>query len=436
MTSTHGYMLAVDIGSSSIKSSLFDVGGHLLRKSKVPLPVSQTNGQIELELSGLWEAFKTSVSTVIRSEHSNAEPTPICGIGITTQMTGFILLDQAYRPLRNAILGVDQRGQAYLTKLASLVDGENIKAITGCPLKGIYPASKMLWVAEHEPENINLTGHLGGVKEYMLWKLTGQWITDAASASTTQLYHQRNKDWWIPFVEQLGISRLGLPIIKNPDDIAGYVTPAAALELCLSGEIIVSVGTGDGPAANLATGSVSEDKLCISLGTTAVTRYMVVGDGEVPVEEDMFQQHFSGDLYFRGFRMEGAGSAIEHAVGDAELQVILDRILFSLYDRMKPLLQRQAFTEIRPIGGGVVNERWMQDIADLFQLPVVISESTDSTLGAAMLTAVSMGYYHSLQDAGEKMVRIKQKIDPISWRRNELQQQYERFVAGVEEGET
>lgn len=436
MTSSHGLLLAVDIGSSSIKSSLYDVGGHLIKNNKTPLPVSLANGHIELALADLWEAFRTSVGSVISSEQQHTESTQIRGIGITTQMTGLILLDEAHRPIRKAILGVDQRGQTYLNELLGLAGGENIQAFTGCPLKGIYPTAKLLWLAEHEPENMNVICYLGGVKEYILWKLTGQWVTDAASASTTQLYHQHNKDWWIPFVEQLGINRLWLPTIKSPEDIAGYITPEAALELSLSGDIIVSVGTGDGPAANLATGSVSGDKLCISLGTTAVTRYMVVGDGDVPAEEDVFQQHFMGEQYFRGYRMEGAGSAIEHAIDDAELREILARILFSLYDRMKPLIQRHIFSEVRPIGGGAVNERWMRDIADLFQLPVVISESTDSTLGAAMLTAVSIGHYHSLEEAGKQMVRIHQKIDPDISRKKELHQQYERYVAELEGGET
>lgn len=412
MTSPRGLILAVDIGSSSIKSSLFNATGTMLRKSKVTLPVCHSNGQIELDLTDLWEAFKISVGTVILPEHKEAESAQIRGIGITTQMTGLILMDSSYRPLRKAILGVDQRGLAYVSKLPGLTGGENIQAVTGCPLKSIYPTAKMLWIAEHEPKNLDLTSYLGGIKEYILWKLTGQWVTDSASASTTQMYDQRNRKWWLPFIEKLDIKRSWLPTIKSPDEAAGYITPAAATELNLAEEIIVSVGTGDGPAANLATGSVSKDQLCISLGTTAVTRYMTVGSNETLTEENMFQQHFGGNQYLRGLRVDGAGAAIEDALSDAALQDILNQILFSLYDRMKPVLERQSFSEIRPIGGGAVNEQWMQDIADLFQLPLVITESTDSTLGAAILTAVCLEYYHSLHEAGEHMVRIKKRIDP------------------------
>lgn len=212
--------------------------------------------------------------------------------------------------------------------------------------------------------------YIGGIKEYLLWRLTGNWMTDPASASTTQLYDQQSHAWWPDMLSAVGIVSEQLPQVCDPVCSAGALLQEAICELGVSAMIPIVVGTGDGPAANLSSGSVTGQQLCISLGTTAVTRFWAKGTESYTGEDHYFRQHFGWDMYLQGIRLEGAGQRISELLpiqslpdsktGDPtqpsdhalQLQEVLDSILFTLYALMEPLVTQGRFEEIRPIGGG------------------------------------------------------------------------------------
>lgn len=411
MPKKSGILLAVDVGSSSIKASLVQESGEIRASCRVPLSVKVNDDQAEMHVMDIWSSVVRSVQQLTQGEDVNR----IKGIGITSQMAGLILLDDANQPLRPAILGVDQRGHVFVHELEKELGKKQIYERTGCPLIGIYPASKILWIYAHQPNLMQKARYVVGIKEFLLWKMTGKWCTDPATATTTQMYDQTTGKWWTEMLHVLGLSPDQLPQVKPPDELVGGVLPETAQALGLKAGTPVVVGTGDGPAANLSTGATTDRELCISLGTTAVTRFFTHTRYDIEENQHYFCQKFNEGSYLQGYRLDGAGMMINrylHGNGKHSLSAVLDDIARQLYDSMHPFLSERHFRNIRPIGGGSSNEMWMQGFADLFKLPVILTHAKDSTLGAAVLIATALNIYGSIEQAGEEMVRIERVFNP------------------------
>jgi sugar (pentulose or hexulose) kinase len=463
-------IISYDIGSTSIKAAIFAMDGRILRAARIDFPRMSVPGYAEVDLHMLWEAF-VQVTRVLQPEQVS-EP---AAIAISSQMAGLVLLDERFEPVRSGILGIDSRGEANTAVLEVTFRRHEIHQKTGCPLKGIYPAAKWLWLREHDPAHVRKTAYIGGIKEYLLYRLTGAWVTDPASASTTQWYDQEAQSWWREMCALLHIKEAMLPQVLQPDRSAGRLLPSAASDLRLPRGLPVIVGTGDGPAANLATGSVGTDMLCISLGTTTVTRY-VRHDLRRLTDPDQYRQHFGAGIYYYGFRMDGGGTAVakylkqpsavtaaadtdEHpllfdpsARSDSEafivykegavpngslddrwkLEAVLEGILFTVYRKMIPVMEKRPFKQIRPIGGGTANAHWLQKMADLFQLPVVLTSGKDGTLGAAMIAAYHLGYWSSLDEAAAGMTRIERMLVPRTDAADALRERYKAHTSFME----
>ncbi|TBL75619.1 xylulokinase [Paenibacillus thalictri] len=461
-------MLAVDIGSTNIKAALIDKQGKLLASGRAPFPAISSEGRCEADADELWRSFIAAVSQLHAKAGSLAD---IGSVAITSQMAGLVLLDEMWHAVGPVIPGVDQRGSVYVPELMRRMAGHPVHAVTGCPPLGIYPAPKLLCLAAEQPALLQKARYIGGIKEWMLLKLTGGWITDPASASCTQLFDQRQRGWWPEMIAAAGIGHLILPEVRNPDERAGILLPQAADVLQLPAELPVYVGTGDGPAANLATGAVEPGSLCISLGTTAVVRYMTEHIDMTMENKRHFRQWFGWHWYMQGFRLEGAGRDIEaflpqaeasshadafpicynpHAadhhrrfIGDwagadanSRLQAVLDGILFALYEEMKPALSKGTFREIRPVGGGAGNLHWMKELAGLFGLPVILTESGDSALGAAMIAMKQAGGAAAWSEAAQAMVHVKTVIQALPEFSRTMQAKYETYRLILKRGES
>ena len=145
------YLLALDIGTTSVKAGLFDTEGDLLASSlEEYILLTPTPAQAELDPELYWNAAIPTLKNVIRE--SNIDNPGIRGITVSSQGETLIVLDQAGKPLRNAIIWVDNRATSQAEKLKVIL-GENVYDITGIPAVGpTWPACKILWLKENEPE--------------------------------------------------------------------------------------------------------------------------------------------------------------------------------------------------------------------------------------------------------------------------------------------
>lgn len=361
---------AVDVGSSYVKAAVYD---GLLRqrgRAQAQFPVTRNGDRVEADLPDVWLAVAATIRAAIAT--SDLAPTMLA---LTTQMAGLVLLDGTYCPVGPYILGIDRR--AFVGRRP---DNVSASARTGCPSGGIYPADKLAWLAERKPARLAAARFIGGLKDYLLYRLCGVWVTDHSSASTTGLYDQLSGSWWREAVQGVGISASMLPMVVPGSQTVGGVLAAAADQCGLRTGLPVIAGLGDGPAASLAAGAIHPRSLCLSLGTTVVARLFVTQPDLPALGVPMFRQQVDASAFFIGCRFDAVDGAFT-LVGSPGSR--LDMSEFSTV--MRAVIDRYGVREIRPTGSRSHSPEIAAALARDWALPIRFTGALDGTRGMAVL---------------------------------------------------
>ena len=263
------YVIGVDLGTSGTKTVLFDTAGNAISSKTIEYPLYQPqNGWAEQDPRDWWRAAAESMRAVVAESGVNVQN--IRGIGISGQMHGLVMLDGAGEVLRRAIIWCDQRTGAECDEITSRVGKDRLIEITSNPALTGFTASKILWVRRHEPEIYEKCAHILLPKDYIRYKLTGEFATEVSDASGMQLLDVPRREWSAEILEKLDIDRALLAKVYESPEITGRVTSSAA-EVCgIAAGIPVVGGAGDNAAAAVGTGAVEDGKAFTTLGTSGV----------------------------------------------------------------------------------------------------------------------------------------------------------------------
>ncbi len=263
------YLLGVDLGTSGTKTVLFDVNGQAVASETVEYPLHQPqNGWAEQAPEDWWDAARTTIRSVI--EQSGVNAADIKGLGISGQMHGLVLLDADGNVLREAILWCDGRTQEECDEITNTIGRERLIQITANPALTGFTAGKILWVRKHEPELWAKVRHILLPKDYVRFKLTGEYASEMSDASGTNLLDVPNRCWSKEILDALNIDDNLMPRLTESSDVAGYITSEAAQLTGLVPGTPVAGGAGDNAAAAVGTGVVVEGKAFTTIGTSGV----------------------------------------------------------------------------------------------------------------------------------------------------------------------
>ena len=263
------YLLGIDIGTSSTKSVLFDLGGGVVASAVDVYPMYQPkNGWAEQDAEDWWEATKTSVREVMAKSKIDAKE--IKGIGLSGQMHGLVMLGADMRPLRRSIIWCDQRTALECEQITSLVGADKMIEITANPALTGFTASKIMWVKNNEPEIYDKCKKILLPKDYIRFKLTGEFATEVSDASGMQLLDVPNRRWSGYVTDKLGIDLGLLAKVHESPEITGTVTKEAAQACGLCAGIPVVGGAGDQAASGVGNGIVKSGVVSATIGTSGV----------------------------------------------------------------------------------------------------------------------------------------------------------------------
>ncbi|MDR2749221.1 MAG: xylulokinase [Clostridiales bacterium] len=263
------YLLGIDIGTSGTKVALYSLDATAVASKTIEYPLSQPkNGWAEQDPLDWWNAAAEGTRAVLAK--SGADPKDIGGVGLSGQMHGLVMLDADGNPLRPSIIWCDQRTSEEVNDLNRLIGDRRIIEITANPPMTGFTAAKILWVKKNEPQIYEKCAHILLPKDYIRYKLTGEFATEASDASGMQLMDVPSRNWSDEVLSKLGIDRSLLGSMHESPDVTGQVHRQASLETGLAEGTIVVGGAGDNPAAAAGTGVVSESKAFTSLGSSAV----------------------------------------------------------------------------------------------------------------------------------------------------------------------
>jgi len=263
------YLLGIDIGTSGTKTVLFDEKGNTIASATEEYPLYQPNvGWAEQDPEDWWNATCVTIKAVISK--SGVSPQDIKGVGLSGQMHGAVLLDSENRVLRKAIIWCDQRSAAECDEITSKIGKERLIEITANPALTGFTASKILWVRNHEPEIYEKVRKILLPKDYVRFRLTGEFATEVSDASGMQLMNIPERSWSSEVLEKLEIDKSFLADLYESQEVSGKVSRQAAELTGLAEGTPVVGGAGDQAAGAVGNGIVRPGVISSTIGTSGV----------------------------------------------------------------------------------------------------------------------------------------------------------------------
>jgi len=270
------YLIGIDIGTTAVKSVLFDDEGHLIRSSSREYQTMfLQEGYVEQDPEVLWHETLNTLKE-LTAESTQAERA-VSAIAVSSQAPTLLPLDAAGQPIRNAVIWMDRRSDKQCNELRASIGQDTIFHITGNSPDPYYTLPKLLWYRENEKENFEKTASLLQINGYINFRLTGELSIDRSHAGLTELYDIRRQTWSETLFSALELSTDLFPPIRDPYAVIGRVKHALSEEIGFTKPPLVTAGTVDGTAAALESGTVSPGTVCEMTGTSTVLLSAVAG---------------------------------------------------------------------------------------------------------------------------------------------------------------
>ena len=453
------YLVGIDVGTSAVKTVLFDEKLNKIRSETVEYPLYQPhNGWAEQNPDDWWSATLRSLEKATESVDR------IDGIGLSGQMHGLVMLDRNGDVLRPAIIWCDQRTEKECTQITDIVGRDKLIEITANPALTGFTASKIMWVKNNEPEIYEKCRHILLPKDYIRFKLTGVFKSEASDAGGMQLLDIKNRVFSEEILKLLGIERELLPDVCESPDITGYVN----IKGKFFGTPVVG-GAGDNAAAAVGCGAVREKRAFTTIGTSGVVyahtdkpvidtkgrvhtfccavpgKWHVMGVTQsAGLSLKWFRENFAPELtysemdnmaekvrigaekllflpYLMGERTphldpnaRGAFIGISAIHTKAHfIRAILEGVAFSLRDCLEVLREMDISVADMSMVGGGSSPLWQQIISGTFKIPIKTPFSNEgAALGVAILAAVGIGLYSDVPSACDKIIRNSAPVFP------------------------
>ena len=264
--------LGIDIGTSSTKTLAIRDDGEILAVASAKYPLeSPQPGWSEQEPEDWWQGTVESIHKVLEKGSGKFSPSEVKGIGLSGQMHGSVFLDARGQVIRPALLWNDQRTEAECREIEERTGGREalIQLVANPALTG-FTAPKILWLRNHEPDHYEQVKQILLPKDYVRYRLTGEFATEMSDASGTLLLDIRNRCWSSELLSRLEIDAALLPEVHESDVISGTLSEKVANELGLTKGIAVVGGGGDQAASALGNGIVEAGVVSATMGTSGV----------------------------------------------------------------------------------------------------------------------------------------------------------------------
>jgi xylulokinase len=246
------YFIGIDTSTTATKALLMDESGRVLgvASNEYPYEIPQPLWS-EQDPALWWLATGQSIRQVVAQ--TGVDAALIQGIGLTGQMHGLVLLNEKGEVLRPSILWNDQRTGLQCDAIRARFGRERLIQVTGNDALTGFTAPKILWVQENEPEIWKRVRHILLPKDYVRYKLTGEFAIDRADGAGTILFNLAKRDWSPEVLTALDIPAEYLPKTYEGTDVTGALLPSVANDLGLPAGIPVFGGGGDQAASAVGT---------------------------------------------------------------------------------------------------------------------------------------------------------------------------------------
>ena len=464
------YFLGIDTSTTGSKALIADERGGVAAVASSPHTL-QTPRPLwsEQDPREWWEAVAASIRSALEKAGLRGEE--IAAVGLTGQMHGLVLLDEVGNVLRPAILWNDQRTQPQCDAIHARMGKEKFIQITGNVALTGFTAPKILWVKENEPEVYARGQHVLLPKDYIRYKLTGEYAMDKADGAGTVLFELKRRDWSEEVLTALEIPHGWMPRTYEGPEFTGSVNEEAASLTGLRAGTPVAAGGGDQAAQAVGVGAVEPGIVGLTVGTSGVV-FATTPSALIEPEGRLhaFCHAVPGLWHFMGVMLSAAGSlqwyrdtlapgvSFDDLLKEAEAvpagceglqflpylsgertphpdplargafigltvrhgrahmtRAVLEGVAFGLKDSFT-LIQNAglgSITQVRASGGGTKGALWRQIMASVLEAELVtVNTSEGAAYGAALLAGVGADAWTDVPSACRAAIQITGSTQP------------------------
>ena len=455
------YIIGMDIGTTASKGVLYQENGKKIVESTIPYPLIQEKvDQAEEDPQVIFDAVQKIIFDLSKKASGKVK-----AISWSSQMHSLIGLGKNNQLLTNSITWADNRSREVVTAAKKSGLANSIYQRTGMPPHPMAPVYKLLWIKEKKPELFAQVQKWIGIKEYIIWRLTGKMMTDTTMAAGTGLLNLNNLSWDEDLLSQITLEKEKLPILDKPETVVGGIIPNYIQKLGLNDQTQIILGASDGYLSTIGVGVLNDKSFALNVGTSGAVR--VIAPKAIVDSENRFfcypvdKKHYllggpvnNGGIVFEWARKTifGPDQTAEDFINVAEsvpagsnglifhpylggerapiwnaqargsfigltrnhtkpqmARSVLEGIVFNLLGAARGLREKIGEPEALRVTGGFVKSDFVRQlIADIFNLPVIIIKNDQSgTLAAMFLAQVGMKREANLEKIAKKIDESK-----------------------------
>lgn len=274
----------LDIGTTGCKLTVFDQNGTYLDNAYQDYPVKRGGSEHEINAEAIMEGV-LSVLKAMGEKHPD-----IAGIGVTSFGETFVLADESGRPLHQAMLYTDPRGENECRELEEKLGGMTIASITGLRPHEMYSISKIMWMKRNRPEVYEKVGHIFLMQDYVVFYLTGTAQIDYSLATRTMAFDITTLQWSKEMLEaaDIDVELMSKPVPTGTS--AGPIRREIAEQTGLSVDTQIITVSHDQVAAAVGAGVFDSDAAVDGAGTVECVTPIY---DELPNLQTMYDGYYS-----------------------------------------------------------------------------------------------------------------------------------------------
>jgi xylulokinase len=470
---TNPLVIGIDSSTTGCKAIAWDKHGRAAAEGRATYPLLQpAPNWFEQDAEGWWRGLCTGIRNLL----AQIDVSHVEALCITHQRESFVPVDRQGKPMRNAILWLDERSHAQVKDLKRKVGGERFHQITGKVLTTNPSMTKIAWLIQHEPEVPGRAHKFLDAHAFLIYHLTDTFRTSLACADPMGLVDMRADTWCTELIQALGLRVDQFAELVPPGSVIGRVSKAGAEATGLPSGLPLIAGAGDGQCAGLGTNATG-GRASLNLGTAVVsgtisadyivdnafrTLYAPIAGAyypEIVIHSGVFTVSWFVERFADDLRQAGGPHSPEELLEAEAAQVppgalglmlvpywthamspywdpaaagitvgwmgghgrehfyraILEGIAFEQRlagDAMMDALASR-FSAYVALGGGSRSDLWCQIVADVTGVPVARSGTVEATcLGAGILAAAAAGWYSDVRGAADHMTSTAEPFTP------------------------
>lgn len=464
------WFLGMDVGTGGTRAVLVDENGKLIASAAsehAPFRAEHP-GWAEQDPEDWWRAAQQAIHGALEAAPEPKQP--VAALALTGQMHGCVLLDQAGKVLRPAMIWCDTRTQPECDWLTDKIGYEKLIELTCNPALPNFTVTKLLWTRTHEPALFAQIAHVLCPKDYVRYRLTGEFAIDVQEASGTLLLDVAHRCWSKEVCEAAGVQASWLPKLYESPEVCARISDQAAALTGLKTGTPVSAGAGDQGAGAVGMGILSPGSVSATIGTSGV----VFAATAAPTKDPKGRLHtfchavpglwhvmgvtqsaglslnwlrntfFAGQSYDilneaaakvpagsdgllwapyllgertphldpevrASFAGIGVNTTAAHCVRAVE-----EGVAYSLKDTFTLFAELGIpVSGIRLGGGGARGALWRRIQAGIYGMPVeILTAEEGGAFGCALMAGVGAGHWADLQQACSTAIEVAERITP------------------------